>query len=96
MVVNGLGLRVEEGVQQRDYAIARKSVGARGEATQIGGPQHGADLFTGAAVDLALQHLWARIGAQIGIEHISGDGSLTVHIDQNGQALRYERQIGDF
>ena len=33
VVVNGLGLRVEQGVEQRDHVIARKAVGTRGEAT---------------------------------------------------------------
>ena len=63
VVVNGLGLRVEEGVEERDHAITRKAVGARSEAAQIQGPQHGVDLLACAAADLALQHFRTGLGA---------------------------------
>ncbi len=96
MVVNGLGLRVEQGVEQGDHALARQAVGALGEAAQIRGPQHGADLLAGTAANLALQHLRAGLGAQIGIEHVAGDRSLAEHVDQDGQALRYACHVGEF
>jgi len=95
VIVDRLGLRVEQRVEQRDHPLARQTVRARGEGAQVRGPQHGADLLAGATADLARQHPLTGLGAQIGIEHIAGDRALVVHIGHDRQALRDLRQVGD-
>jgi hypothetical protein len=82
VVVNGLGLRVEEGVEQRDHAIARKPRSERAVKPRRS-ENHSTALISSPVPRWIwpLQHLWTRLGTQIRIEHIAGDGFLTVHID---------------
>ena len=81
MVGDGAGLGVEYPIQNGNDLLAGDVVGEFCEAAQIGRPQNRSDRFAAAAPDLAGQHPWAGLRAEISDEYVLGDMLLVVHVD---------------
>ncbi len=92
VAIEGCRNRVEELVQRVDIGLPAFLFGIHGGFAHVAHDQGGADRFSIAAADLAVQHALAGVAAEIGRQHVVGEFAEHGHFGGNCQMVLHAQQ----
>jgi len=89
MVEHGPGHAIEEFIQAGEELISRHRLCQRGGTAQVAEPDHRANVFPVTAPDQAVEHAFARMRTEVGIEQTRGLALQCVNFVNSTQYCEY-------